>query len=913
MITDFAKTRMFARRILGLTQMDTGLMGVLFSTMDRYLKGMTTGGSPAADLGVWLSNVSAADGTGASMTFGQMYGVNGKGKLISLEGGDARITNVPFQNTGGITYYMAGAVYERPAGVVRNPSTGTVEYDTTSEQLGIFGTPTSVTDNGNGTLTANLTALLPHASDNYSGRTAYIWLATPQSEDEATAIEEVIISGANLVVTLGALGQSVISTTAAQYRVSIDGPVITRANQSAATERAYIGTVVGGAAPRVIDVTAQPILPNLLQVSRVPKFLLHKGWLTEPAVTATLGTNAVSWTAGVAFNNGQYRVTNSGSLTPIGVGLERWFALDQNTALGASVTAFATWDLANAGDNVPLCYVRTDGGGNIIEASTLGRKVEQFAEPHVLTVSSNAAHRAMFSSLDEALRWAYSLQASATAHIGIVIEVVGIVDVLAPIAGDVYVNNLRDITIRGRTSSLPRSGQEGAIIRWAYDGSLFALTSTGGTPAMRGWTFEGVTFRCIAVTTSVTAAVISTGNNFSVVDVTFRHCKVDGAGTGSGAGKLAGLVYLNSGTNSRLAIQDCYCELSNYLVYQTTNVAAALTGLRVEDTQLNVAGTTPVGGGTQHFILDEQGGNSSWAIRRCKATTSAESMRLVSLTDSWISDNDFTVTGNLPVVNFTTSGSARLFIRDNALENTSGTFIYMVIAILCDGSGLNIHNNRIKSAVGGAGSYGIHLLSAATPQGWIVSGNHISGPESGIRVINVTRASIVGNIIEGAKYGIAVGFDVGSSCFYSVVTGNIIQCTSSAGTYGIKAWGDWLNISANSVYAFDNAADSGIFLTGDDCVISGNTVELSVANNTGFAIQATGDRCVLSGNNAVGGDYAVALGTGTRGVLTGNCGRGGNTANIHTDSDDSVVVGNNANGTAVSDTSAGSTVASNEV
>ena len=910
MISDSNKTNLFARRILGLSQLKDGFFDVVFGILDRYMKALTTGGTAVPDPGAWFTNVTVEDGASASVTFGGMYGVNGLGKYISIGDGDLRITDVPFQNTTGVTYYLSAGVYERPSGIVVNPSTGTPEYDQLSEQLGIKGNPASITDNGDGTITASLTSIIPNASDDFVGRTGYIWLAVPKGEDATTAIEKVTIATGNTITTLGSLGQSTISTTLTAYRVVIDGPIITREPQGSSAERAFIGTIIGGATPRAIDITAQPILPNLQYAAAAAAQVLAKGWLVEPTVTAVNGTGTVGWTTGTAFNAGLVRDTISGNEASLGANAQRWFALDMNTTGGAAISMFSSWDLANAGDNVPLFYIRTDGASHILEANLLGRNVSLFPEQMVLTVSSQPEHHAMFSTLLEALRWAYSLQTSTTSQVAILIDIIGTTVVAAPIASDVLLQTLRDVTIRGRNTHQPRNGQEQSVIQWNHDGSLFSFTAAA-SQFFQGWTFEDLTFRCTAVCTTASAAVITCAGSFNVADVSFIRCKVDGLGTGTGTGKLPGLMYLNAGSNSIITLKDCYLEVSDFVIRQTA-LAANLTDLIVDNVFMKPNGASPVGA-SQHFIMDEKGSGVNWVIRNCRASTSSEILRLDSVDQLRVVDNNFTVTGIVGALTVLTSTTNAWFIG-NKLTATNSLLGLPMIAVITPGNNVHISDNIIVGNGIVAGSAGIMDLSAATPQDHIISNNNISGFETGIQITYCQRPMVANNVISGCKYGISLGTSSANSPDYGVVNGNIITCALASASQGIEAWGDYHAISANIVKAFDANASFGICSKGNSCAISGNIVQLNATNNTGYAIQSVGDYGVVCGNVAIGGDYPIAAAPGgTRATVIGNSARDGNTTNILTDSDDSVVVANNCNGAAVSDTSAGSVISNNKV
>src|SRR5690606_29601129 len=91
--------------------------------------------------------------------------------------------------------------------------------------------PSVVVDN-TGTITFTIDSVC-EAGVSHAGRTARIWKVIPGegATTEAIAIEDVAVvytAGNNKITTMGTLGQSAVSTTAADYMVALLGPSVKR-------------------------------------------------------------------------------------------------------------------------------------------------------------------------------------------------------------------------------------------------------------------------------------------------------------------------------------------------------------------------------------------------------------------------------------------------------------------------------------------------------------------------------------------------------------------------------------------------------------------------------------------------------------------------------------------------------------
>jgi galactitol-specific phosphotransferase system IIB component len=662
--TDAARSNLHDRRVIGKIDIKDRFLDYLEQGLLRYTKAMTSGPSPDPDVGGWFSSITATDGTGSSVTFssadGGLYGTDGTGSFLSVENADARITNVPFQNTGAITYYMGVRHAEVPEGISIDTATGALNYDRYRQEIGHSAAPSTVTDNGDGTITFALLNHRLHASDTYTGRSAIVYLVDPVSASPTIAIETCTVTGTS-ITTVSKLGQTSVSTTAADYLVVLVGPSITRSSTLATQANwAFIGTVVGGGSPKTFDFSGQSSLVPLLDLSQQSQQLNFDGWITEPTPTIGGGGANVSFGTGIVLVNGRIKPTPaSGTIGPLGVSTEFWITWNDGTGSYQKVT---TWDAANAANCVPVFWGHTDGGSLITTQSSglIGKMVQKFPHPLLITVSADTAHHGAFQSVRQALSAARSAQQGSTiTPPGIVIELVG--DVTATLAlNDADQLSVSNVLFVGRgggqaRAAVPGAGKSGARLKWSFQGSLFEV---GAGAVISGWTFKDLTFQFTGTANSEVRAVISnTGGTIN--GLTFENCTVDGntvlnaVDAGAGTGALSHLLYSNNGIISNLTVKECGVYTRGAAIYQAS-ATGGLVKLRIIDSEFvaNAAGLFSTTG----IVADAStsANSSNWRIRGCD--TSGHQGAIVQATrihGMWITDCDFqNSTADAPVLDF---------------------------------------------------------------------------------------------------------------------------------------------------------------------------------------------------------------------------------------------------------------------
>lgn len=266
---------------------------------------------------------------------GSSKGTDGLGHTLDIVNAFTR--NAVFENSNTVVYYVALFYAEVPQEIRINPRTGKPQYDHYTEEIGRSAAPTSVVDNGNGTITFNVNSVTESGVTN-AGRQVKVFLNTPAdgASTEATAIELLTVAfggGNNTVTTAGALGQTTISTTASDYTVVLLGPSVARNTVLSTVSGAFfIGTVTGnGGTPATTDTSGQALLKTFqdaTQVTYTPILWLSPGATTVQQAIDTLVSGLQA--NGTGFGNGAARV----GIDPTAYSI---FAIDQSQAAGVHI------------------------------------------------------------------------------------------------------------------------------------------------------------------------------------------------------------------------------------------------------------------------------------------------------------------------------------------------------------------------------------------------------------------------------------------------------------------------------------------------------------------------------------------------------------------------------------------------
>lgn len=606
----------FTRRILGATDLDNRFRTPLEEAAQRFGKALTTGGTTADDPGAFFETAVVQDGVGLNhLTFLDLFGTDGKGNIISAAAGSTYTTEVPFEDAGAATYHMAAKLDYVATKTDVNLTNGEPEYDYFTLRLGHREEPSAVAVVGGGTqLELTLGNHQLDGADDFTGRTCVIWKKTPDSDETAVAIEQIVIAG-NIATTTGVLGQSTPSTTASDYFVTILGPVITRSSSvQSLGGYAYIGSVVGGGAPRTFDDAGQTVLLDAEEATAAFVDLLRKGWIERPTV-AVVGSGYDITGAGEVFSNGSVGptplFTSPGPYATSSTFYVSWSPID------ASFVEYTSWDDANAGNRVPLLVFTTDGVGDLDQFEFIAWHQKKFPETLRLSVSADPEHYGAFKTLEEALARAYSIQTGSTIGAkSIVIDVRSDLDVGGAI--DQPFHFPVNVTIRAAHPNLGRTQYFGPLfgagvlpdrlkgynISWSGNHSLFRIQNGAD---MTGWAFIGLNFWPTGTFTLARSVVEVAATALSLTGVAFYGCGVVGTDFYQG-GRLSHMIAINDhgSTAGKIVIDGCGIAL-NGAVIRAQGATQDVDDVRITNSEFSNSLQTTIDHGAPGGLINVEG------------------------------------------------------------------------------------------------------------------------------------------------------------------------------------------------------------------------------------------------------------------------------------------------------------------
>lgn len=932
-MTATPRVNLTQRKLMGLIDLKTRFLDFLEWEEVRGRKMICSGPTVGTNRGGFFTGAGAVDGAGLhDLTFTQLRGTNGAGELIDLSAGAVYTTNVPFEDAPAVTYYLACRIGEIPTGVVLSPLDGDPEYDAYSKELAYRDEPTAVVDNGDGTITFTLgNHALP--ADDFTGRIAKVWIYnTPMATDTATAIESCIVNG-RTITTVGSLGQTSISITPGYYRVAVLGPDITRSSAVAtATGVAYIGTVIGGGAPRVFSTSGQIQTPPLSELAQRGQ-ILRKGWLVKPIVYIGVGTIQVDSSGIVYVGEGVIQTTGT-IFTPLPLTAERFIAWDNSLS---QYVMYTTFDAANSAYRVPAHWIKTDGAGLITGSQSLSRNIYEHNEAHVVTLATDPALRADFTSFQDALAWCYAVQSSSHPR-ECTIELIGDVDHYW-MTNQTLIGGVTRLTVRGRGTSLVESANTPVRnARWPRfllqlnAGAMMPFMSLSGATVCDQWSFEDITFSPPNVNPAGWAqgSAFFIDNTAKLKNCSFNRCRAEQS-SGS-ATRFTSFIGANSTTPQEgLSLEDCEFHVRDRVIYNAqaaggfsyTAFGGYGWGLRVKNCTWVGLLETPLFLSTQGFIWDE-GTGRNWRITDNYVLTNGRCVSAAALSKAWIHDNFFENRDNNFIIRLGTGTSysvAEVWIYNNHIRNDiAGSLVYGTQHLISIQSGsynlgVFIHDNFIDGDADDltAGGAGIYFDGSGSGLGGSLIAHHniLSGCRDGIQLVQRGYGSVIsGNVImDNYSTGIWLSDLVNNS----IVSDNVVRVYTPD---AILVTGDRNVVSGNVATAQDASANGAISLLdpGDYSVASGNVGWLSAANVTGRAIRNTQDYGIIVGNSAQEGQYPLLLGRagGTPGVCVGNQAYGGVLNDLRLDAGSHyIAIGNNIP-LGLNNGSASSTVAPNE-
>lgn len=304
-------------------------------------------------------------------TDGTVSAIDGAGNLLNPYARETDVQDVVFENTNLTEYHVGIRRADIPSGYHINPADGMPFFDSYEEIIGWSGTPGSVTDNGNGTLTFNVNAVT-QSGVSFAGRKVKVWKKLPGKAalTEAVGVEECTVAYSapnNRITTVANFGQSSsASTTASDYVVVLVGPRVSTTDFSSDLDWCYLGTVTGagtGNPPTTFDITNQYVV-------EIPLSQLGEVVRIEPSNDRLkVDVKALADESGID----QIRVTKLGSGTK--------FSVDENGNISISgkfaqrilpSSTGANLDIGSADDKFNNVYINGEYLGSEIALSLTG-------------------------------------------------------------------------------------------------------------------------------------------------------------------------------------------------------------------------------------------------------------------------------------------------------------------------------------------------------------------------------------------------------------------------------------------------------------------------------------------------------------------------------------------------------------
>lgn len=240
---------LYASKILGLATLQDQHMDPMREEARQQSLDLWGGG------GVLSASAIAFTYSSGKLTLATAFeGWTGTGYRIDADPADDGWSSIPYQNTGGVTYYVGARWNEYPSGVEVGQD-GSLNYVGWTQAIGDVGAPSAVALSGADVI-LTVTSLVSPVWTAADTRPCIVWM-TDQPAQEAAAAEPTVSifegtvayhagSGTMRVTVTGALGQSDPSLTAADYQVLILGPRISTTDLSAVDDYLYFGSVTTG-------------------------------------------------------------------------------------------------------------------------------------------------------------------------------------------------------------------------------------------------------------------------------------------------------------------------------------------------------------------------------------------------------------------------------------------------------------------------------------------------------------------------------------------------------------------------------------------------------------------------------------------------------------------------------------------
>lgn len=262
-------------------------------------------------------------------------GVDGLGRFLDFRQRTSDVEAIQFENELGADYHVAVRQAALPGGVFVNPVDGMPTWNYYEDIVGLSGTPDSVVDNEDGTITFVVDSVTEAGRSN-AGRRVYVFKNTitknALTEQLSKQLCTVVFSGGNNKITTtlagaggaGTFGQVVVSTTASDYTVILVGPMVARdTDLRLDLDNCYLGTVTGAGAgnpPSTFDTTLQNVYDSDLTLLSDITRLEDASGVDRMKVDVKVnpgeaGTNQISVTNGALSPAVRFKVDDQGNVT----------------------------------------------------------------------------------------------------------------------------------------------------------------------------------------------------------------------------------------------------------------------------------------------------------------------------------------------------------------------------------------------------------------------------------------------------------------------------------------------------------------------------------------------------------------------------------------------------------------------
>jgi parallel beta-helix repeat protein len=276
--------------------------------------------------------------------------------------------------------------------------------------------------------------------------------------------------------------------------------------------------------------------------------------------------------------------------------------------------------------------------------------------------------------------------------------------------------------------------------------------------------------------------------------------------------------------------------------------------------------------------IDVSSTSSAITITDCVVDSLSEGSGAVTAVGIYLDADNSTIAG-CKITNASISGSASGFfgvycLGDNsAITNTiveNCSTVAQQYSIYIIGNDTSLNGCIVKNCDADTNIYGISASLATPMSGCKVKTLSNSGTGVTIGISIPTNGNATSCIVDGVTTTNASnsntirGYNIGQD---ASISGSAALNITTSGTGSAHGFGSFFPYSTVSSCSATSCDDSGFYVSGDDCTISGCTAR---NNDYGIEISANADRTVITGNRLTSNTTANLQDNGTNTTTTGN-------------------------------------------